>query len=152
MTSLLTSPYVSLQNPKEGYGTQEKVNPQQILCGEKTGELCSPRDDFELATLQLLVAATQICFAPANKKELIARIKTPLTAEEFAKGIAGKESWFDLNHPKTPFMQIRGVEAKQPTPMDKLLAGVADGTNKTFVNPENLANGLCGGCAGIAPV
>ena len=150
VTSLLTSPWVLLHEPLEGYGTQEKVNLQQVLCREKTGELCSPRDDFELAALQLLVAITQICFPPANKKELIARIKTPLTAREFAKGIAGKEAWFDLNHPETPFMQIRGVDAKQPTPMDKLLAGVADGTNKTFMNPENLANGLCGGCAGIA--
>jgi CRISPR system Cascade subunit CasA len=34
--------------------------------------------------------------------------------------------------------------------MDKLLAGVADGTNKAFVNPQGLGEVLCAGCAAIA--
>ncbi|WP_422411482.1 MULTISPECIES: type I-E CRISPR-associated protein Cse1/CasA [unclassified Endozoicomonas] len=131
-------------------GTRLWVTYQQLLCGEKKGKLCLPRDDLELAGVQLLVAITQVCFTPADRKELLARLKKPLSTDEFLKGVKDKKDWFDLNHPVTPFMQIRGVKASKSTPMDKLLAGVADGTNKPFVNPHGLAEGLCGSCTAIA--
>ncbi|MGY0216644.1 type I-E CRISPR-associated protein Cse1/CasA [Endozoicomonadaceae bacterium StTr2] len=144
--SLLTEPWIPVQNQ----GASDKVSAQQLLCGEKKGELCLPRDDLELACLQLLVAITQVCFTPSDRKALLSRLKKPLTTDEFLAGIEDKKAWFDLNHPDTPFMQIRGVKATKPTPMDKLLAGVADGTNKSFINPQGLAGGLCGSCTAIA--
>jgi len=87
---------------------------------------------------------------PKDKKELGRFVQQPLMPEIYAKACLNKMDWFDLDHPQTPFMQIRGVKATQPTTMDKLLAGVADGTNKTFVNPQGLGEALCGGCAAIA--
>jgi len=109
-----------------------------------------PRDDMELACLQLLCAITQTLFIPKDKKALVQLVREPITPETYAEASREKIAWFDLNHPETPFMQIRGVKSTQPTPMDKLLAGVADGTNKAFVNPQGLAEALCGGCVAIA--
>lgn len=144
--NLLSDAWIPIQNS----GVMEKIKLQELLCGEKGGELCLPRDDMEFACLQLLVAITQVLFTPEDKKELISRIKQPLTAEEYLGGCEGKLNWFDLEHPETPFMQFRGVKAKEPTPMNKLMAGVADGTNKAFVNPDGLAEGLCASCVAIA--
>lgn len=136
--------------PVQQAGLPEKITLQQLLCGEKTGELCLPRDDMEFACLQLLVALTQVLFTPEDKKTLVQRIQKPLALEEYVNGCEGKKDWFDLNHAETPFMQFRGVKAKEPTPMDKLMVGVADGTNKAFVNPQGLASGLCSSCVAIA--
>ncbi len=143
--NLLTDKWIPVQRA----GRPEKITLQQLLCGEKTGELCLPRDDMEFACLQLLVALTQVLFTPVDKKMLVQRIQKPLTLEEYVDGCEGKKDWFDLNHPETPFMQFRGVKAKEPTPMDKLMAGVADGTNKAFINPQGLADGLCASCVAI---
>lgn len=144
--NLLTDAWIPIQHQ----GRYQKIGLQQLLCGEADGELCLPRDDMELACLQLLCAITQVLFTPKDKKELGRLVQQPLTPEIYAEASKGKLDWFDLNHPQTPFMQIRGVNAKEPTWMDKLLAGVADGTNKTFVNPPGLGEALCGGCAAIA--
>ena len=144
--NLLTDAWIPIQCQ----GASEKIRLQQLLCEEKSEELCLPRDDLELACLQLLAAITQVCFTPSDRKALLSRLKKPITADEFLSGIEVKKAWFDLNHPDTPFMQIRGVKATKPTPMDKLLAGVADGTNKSFINPQGLAGGLCGSCTAIA--
>lgn len=136
--------------PIQQQGRYRKIGLQQLLCGEADGELCLPRDDMELACLQLLCAITQVLFTPKDKKALGRFVQQPLTPEIYAEACRDKLDWFDLNHPQTPFMQIRGVNAKEPTAMDKLLAGVADGTNKTFVNPPGLGEALCGGCVAIA--
>lgn len=136
--------------PVQQAGLMEKISLQQLICGEKQGALCLPRDDMEFACLQLLVAMTQVLSTPADKNQLIQRIKQPLSYEEYVDGCEGKFNWFDLEHPETPFMQFRGVKANELTPMNKLMAGVADGTNKTFVNPQGLVTGLCAGCVSIA--
>lgn len=144
--NLLTDAWIPIQQQSR----YQKITLQQLLCGEEIGELCLPRDDMELACLQLLCAITQVLITPKNKKELGGYVMKPLTEDVYREACQGKQEWFDLDHPETPFMQIRGVKASQPTPMDKLLAGVADGTNKSFVNPQGLADCLCGSCAAIA--
>ncbi len=144
--NLLTNAWIPIQHQ----GKYQKISYQQLLCGDQTGELCFPRDDMELACLQLLCAITQVLFIPKDKKSLGQYVKEPITPEVYADACQGKMDWFDLDHPETPFMQIRGVKATQSTPMDKLLAGVADGTNKAFVNPQGLAEALCGGCVSVA--
>lgn len=144
--NLLTDAWIPIQHQSN----YRKISLQQLLCGEQTGELCLPRDDMELACLQLLCAITQALFIPKDKKALVQLLREPITSETYAEASREKMDWFDLNHPETPFMQIRGVKSTQPTPMDKLLAGVADGTNKAFVNPQGLAEALCGGCVAIA--
>lgn len=136
--------------PIQQQGNYQKISLQQLLCGEQSGELCLPRDDMELACLQLLCAITQVLFTPKDKKALGQYLMQPISKEVYEAACREKMEWFDLDHPKTPFMQIRGVKATQATGMDKLLAGVADGTNKAFVNPSGLGEALCGGCAAIA--
>ncbi len=144
--NLLTDPWIPIQEK----GHFEKITLQQLLCGEKNGEICLPRDDMELACLQLLCTITQVLFTPENKRELGHYVKQPLAQDDYQTAIQDKLDWFDLDHPETPFMQFRGVKAKEPTPMDKLMSGVADGTNKAFVNPQGLADKLCSGCVAIA--
>lgn len=144
--NLLTDAWIPVQQT----GISEKITLQQLLCGEKSGELCLPRDDMEFACLQLLVALTQVMFTPSDKQALVRRIKKPLTLQEYVNGCEGKMAWFDVKHPDTPFMQFRGVNAKEATPLVKLMAGVADGTNKAFINPQGLADGLCASCVAIA--
>jgi len=144
--NLLTDAWIPIQYQ----GRYQKIGLQQLLCGEADGELCLPRDDMELACLQLLCAITQTLFTPKDKRELGRFVQHPLASEAYAEACKDKMEWFDLGHPQTPFMQIRGVNAKESTGMDKLLAGVADGTNKAFVNPPGLGEALCAGCAAIA--
>lgn len=144
--NLLTEAWIPIQQQ----GSYQKITLQQLLCGEQSGELCLPRDDMELACLQLLCAITQVLFTPKDKKELGRFILQPLTPQMYAEACKDKLNWFDLDHPETPFMQFKGVRAEKLTSMDKLLAGVADGTSKAFVNPANLGSKLCGSCTAIA--
>ncbi len=144
--NLLTDAWIPIQQQS----SFQKIGLRQLLCGEQNGELCLPRDHMELACVQLLCAITQVLFTPKDKKELGRFVMQGLTPEIYANSCRDRMDWFDLNHPETPFMQIRGVKAKQPTGMDKLLAGVADGTNKTFVNPQGLGKALCADCVAIA--
>ena len=144
--NLLTAAWIPIQ----GKGIYQKITLQQLLCGEKEGDICLPRDDMELACLQLLCAITQTLFTPENKKALGRYVTQPLTPEVYQVAIQDKLDWFDLDHAETPFMQFRGVKSIGATPMNKLMAGVADGTNKTFVNPQGLIEGLCHGCVAIA--
>ena len=144
--SLLTDKWISVQRS----GIMEKISLQQLLCEDKDWELCFPRDDMEFACLQLLVAILQVLFTPKDKKEWIKRIKHPLTPAEYEKICAGKENSFDLDHPDAPFMQTRNIKADKSTSIDTIMAGVAKGTNKSFVNPLGLVKGLCSGCVAIA--
>lgn len=128
----------------------EKITLRRLLCEDEKWELSLPRDDMELAALQMLVCMVQVFFIPKDTGELKKRITAPLLPEEFDAGCAPYKEWFRLDHPDFPFMQVRGVKAKEPTPMDKLLAGVTGATNSCFVNEPGLGTCLCGGCAAIA--
>jgi len=130
-------------------GGAVKISLRELLCGDGAWVLCLPRDDMELAAMQLLICITQAIFTPKDGKELMTRIARPITVEEYESSIRSFADWFCVDHPKQPFMQVRGVKADKPTPMDKLLAGVTGATNSCFVNQAGLADGLCGGCAAI---
>lgn len=131
-------------------GASEKITLRRLICEDEKWELSLPRDDMELAALQMLICMVQVFFAPKDTVELKQRITAPLSTEEFETGDALYEDWFRLDHPNFPFMQVRGVKAREPTPMDKLLAGVTGATNSCFVNEPGLGSCLCGGCAAIA--
>lgn len=132
-------------------GVPEKISLQRLLCGEDgIWEVCLPRDDMELAALQLLVCLAQTLFIPADAQTLKQRIAGRLPKDEFRAGCEPLKNWFWVDHPDHPFMQIRGVKAKEPTQMDKLLAGLTGATNSCFVNQPGLGECLCPGCAAIA--
>ena len=131
-------------------GASAKITLRVLLCEDGRWEICLPRDDMELAALQLLVCMIQVLFPPKDAADLKQRIVSCLPKETFDGGCTPYRDWFQIDHPDYPFMQVRGVEAKEATPMEKLLAGLTGATNSCFVNEPGLGARLCGGCAAIA--
>lgn len=129
-------------------GSPEKISLQRLLCGEEKWEVCLPRDDMELAAIQLLVCITQTLIIPKTATELKQRIAKPLSEIEYNAVIQPYDDWFQLDHPQYPFMQMKG--AKSITQMDKLMTGLNSATNCCFVNEPGLATQLCGGCTALA--
>ena len=133
-----------------GSESVERISLRELLCESAQRHLALPRDDLELAALQLLICITQVLLPPRNQQEWAGRIVEPISTDVFDAATAEYKDWFQLNHPEIPFMQTRGVPSKEATPMDKLLAGLDTSTNSRFVNEPDLATGLCFGCAAIA--
>jgi len=135
----------------DGSGPFRLVTYRELLCEpDVTWRVSLPRDDLELACIQLLVCMTQVMFLPEDNKTLRARLKTPLTAADFEAGIAPCRDWFDLNHPTQPFMQTRGVACKEATPIQKLLIGLPEGNNHCFFNQTGEVAVLSAPLAAIA--
>ena len=84
--------------PTQHQGNYQKISLQQLLCGEQTGAVCLPRDDMELACLQLLSVITQVLFLPSDKKELLKYLKEQISDSLYKDACSGKMDWFDLNH------------------------------------------------------
>jgi CRISPR system Cascade subunit CasA len=146
--NLLTDEWIPVRPQLSGASRQ--ISLQTLLCGNEYWELALPRDDMELAALQLLICLVQVLMPPKDKKQWAERISKPVTPEELASATKDYLEWFQVDHPEYPFMQVKGVLAKEPTPMDKLLAGLDSSTNSRFVNEPYLANALCSGCVAIA--
>lgn len=146
--NLLTDPWIPVR-PLSGGGF-EQTDLKSLLCGSKQLLLSLPRDDMEMAACQLLICIVQLLWPPEDLAQGRQRIQQPLTEVEFMAGVAGWEESFDLNHPEHPFMQVRGVVAKDITDMDKLLVGLTGSTSCAFVNQPGQGKALCGGCAAIA--
>lgn len=147
--NLLEAPWIPVRS---GGGTGEfrLLTYQQLLCTPGDWQVSLPRDDLELACLQLLVCMTQVMFLPEDVVTLRARLAAPLTPDEFAAGIAPCRDWFDLDHPSQPFMQTRGVKAAEDTPIQKLLIGMPEGNNHAFFNEAGEVHHLSGALAAIA--
>jgi CRISPR system Cascade subunit CasA len=145
--NLLTDPWVPI---RPAGGPTEKINLQTLLCDPQKRTLCLPRDDMELATLQLLICLLQVIWPPKDDSQFRQRIGQVFTEEEFQNGIEPWLTTFDLTHPEHPFMQVKGVKAKAATGMDKLLAGLTGATNCTFVNEPGQGGALCSACAATA--
>ncbi|WP_338803864.1 type I-E CRISPR-associated protein Cse1/CasA [Xenorhabdus griffiniae] len=131
-------------------GTPTTISLQTLLCSDEQWMLCLPRDDMELAALQLLICLTQVIWTPQDAQTLRLRIKQPLTPDDFVQGVSAWGDTFQLDHPEKPFMQFKGVSAKDVTGMDTLLAGLTGATNCTFINEPGQGNALCGGCTAVA--
>lgn len=131
-------------------GSTRQLGLKTLLCSDESWELALPRDDMELAALQLLISLVQCIAAPADKAALRQRIRRPMAEAEFDAAMAPYHEWFDLDHADTPFMQSRGVSAKETTPIQKLFIGLPEGNNHKFFDPEGAITAVCGGCAAIA--
>lgn len=147
--NLLCDPWIPVR-ADGGTGAFRLLTYRELLCQPGTWRVSLPRDDLELACLQLLVSMTQIMFLPENDDELLDRMDEPLTDAEFETGIAPCADWFDLRHPTQPFMQTRGVKAKEDTPIQKLLIGLPDGNNHCFFNEVGEVAALSAPAAAIA--
>lgn len=147
--NLLKDPWIPVR-ADGGTGAFRLLTYQQLLCESENWQVSLPRDDLELACVQLLVCMTQVMFLPEDDKTLRARIAKPLSPEDFAAGVQPCREWFDLDHPTQPFMQSRGVKAAEDTPIQKLLIGLPEGNNHAFFNEAGEVRHLGGTLAAIA--
>lgn len=128
----------------------ERVTLQQLLCSDVRYQLRSHRDDFELASLQLLISLVQVLLPPADRSQLRQRLAEPLAVDSYHNGIQPYHDGFRLDHPRHPFMQSRGVKATDVTPVQKLFIGLPEGNNHAFFNDRGEISRVCGSCAAIA--
>jgi len=136
---------------KGGTGDFRLLTYRQLLCEPGDDwQISLPRDDLELACLQLLICMTQVMFLPDDIRALRARLRAPLTEGEFAAGVSPCQQWFDLDHPTQPFMQSRGVRAADATPIQKLLIGLPEGNNHAFFNEAGEVRHLGGALTAIS--
>lgn len=148
--NLLQDPWIPIR-ADDGAGAFRLLTYRDLLCGPgQNGQISLPRDDLELACLQLLVCMTQVMFLPDDDAALRQRLAVPLTPAEFDASIAPFLDWFDLDHPTYPFMQTRGVKAAEPTPIQKLLIGLPEGNNHAFFNEAGEVGQVSGPVAAIA--
>ena len=148
--NLLEDPWIPVR-ANGGTGAFRLLTYRELLCEpDDAWQISLPRDDLELACLQLLVCMTQVMFLPEDDRILRTRIATPLSVTEFESGTAPCCDWFDLDHPKQPFMQSRGVKAEKLTPIQKLLVGLPGGNNHAFFNEVGEVNKLSAAVTAIA--
>lgn len=133
-----------------GAGDFRLLTYRELLCKSGNWQVSLPRDDLELACVQMLVCMTQIMFLPEDIRTLRKRVAEPLSRKAFDVGIAPCLEWFDLDHPTQPFMQSRGVKAADDTPIQKLLVGLPEGNNHAFFNEVGEVQVLSGPVAAIA--
>ena len=131
----------------------EKITLKELLCSEERFHLSLPRDDLEMAALQLLVSLVQVLWMPKDGEALKQRVNTLLTEEMYEAGAAEKGEWFDLNHPVFPFMQHRDIPGDKLASMQALFAGMPDGKSSTshahFVQAAEIDR-ACPACAVLA--
>lgn len=146
--NLLEDPWIPVR-ADGGTGAFRLLTYRQLLCdlGENW-QVSLPRDDLELACLQLLVCMTQVMFLPEDDATLRSRIASPFMPDEFVTGITPCRDWFDLDHATQPFMQSRGV--KVDTPIQKILIGLPAGNNHAFFNEVGEVKKLSAPLAAIA--
>jgi CRISPR system Cascade subunit CasA len=107
---------------------------KRLLCQDEAWQISMPRDDMELACLQLLVSLVQVAMPPVDEKDWKMQMRSLLDESVYEAAVAPLLNWFDLNHAAYPFMQTRGVKAAESTPIQKLLVGLPEGNNHSFFN------------------
>ncbi|HCU23796.1 MAG TPA: type I-E CRISPR-associated protein Cse1/CasA, partial [Deltaproteobacteria bacterium] len=147
--NLLKDPWIPVRS-ESGAGEFQLLTYQQLLCEPGDWQVSLPRDDLELACVQLLICMTQVMFLSDDERLLLARIQEALAAEDYEAGIKPYREWFDLDHPTQPFLQIRGVKSAEETPIQKLLIGLPEGNNHAFFNEAGEVRHLSGAVAAIA--
>lgn len=142
--------------PVQKKGIQEAISLKRLLCQDEEWHLCLPRDDMELATLQLITCIVQVVFMPEDTKQLRKNHYEVMPEEDYNKGVEAYLDWFDLLHPITPFMQTAGVKAekngKNWASLQKLFIGLPEKTASSiaFFNTGDEIKGCDLGLAAIA--
>ncbi|AYH45835.1 type I-E CRISPR-associated protein Cse1/CasA [Azoarcus sp. DN11] len=131
-------------------GSTVPLSLRQLLCEPDERQLSLPRDDLELACLQLLISLVQVALPPPDRQSWRKRMETPLAEAEYNNAVASLMEWFDLDHPTHLFMQTRGVSAAEPTPIQKLMVGLPEGNNHSFFNAPGEVQHLSPAATAIA--
>ena len=129
---------------------EKQVSLQELLCTEHSHQIVLPRDDMEMACLQLIISLVQVIFLPENNDELKEYTAKPMAKSVYESKIKPYVNWFDLNHPETPFMQVRNVKAKEITPIQKLFVGLPEAASPSFFNAPGEIEACCEPCVAIA--
>lgn len=149
--NLLLDPWIPVRTGQHF----QHITYKELLCTDQPDLSVSlPRDDLEMACLQLLASLTQVIFIPLNDTELKQRRNRPLSEAEFDQGVKHFLDWFDLDHPQWPFMQTKGTKGEW-TSIQKLMIGMPERTSKSntahaFFNSPHEIGKVCGGIAAIA--
>jgi CRISPR system Cascade subunit CasA len=144
--NLLFDPWIPVQKDN----IHRHITLKELLCHEENWTVSLPRDDLEMACLQLLIALTQALFIPKDFDVWLQRQETPLTGAEYDQQAHRYMDWFGLDHVIQPFMQRRDVKAEKVTPIQKLFVGLPEGENHAFFNPIGEIAAACGSCVAIA--
>lgn len=146
--NLLTDEWIPVRPQLSGPPRQ--IDLQTLLCGNDHWEVALPRDDMELAALQLLICLVQVLMPPKDKKQWAERITKPVSPEELATATQGYQDWFQVDHPEYPFMQMKYKKnnSKIET-LEKLFTGLDTSENSKFVNEPNLVAAVCQSCCAI---
>jgi len=136
--------------PVKHQGHFMHISLKDLLCKDEDWQISLNRDDMELAALQLVICLVQVVFMPRDGKELKWRMEKLLSEDEYESGMAKFPDVFVLDHPEHPFMQTRGVKAKEVTSMQKLFIGLPEGNNHAFFNDTGEVNHACPSCTAIA--
>ncbi|MDD4804776.1 MAG: type I-E CRISPR-associated protein Cse1/CasA [Candidatus Pacebacteria bacterium] len=104
--NLLTENWIPVQQQ----GQFETISLKRLLCRDEDWQICMSRDDMELAALQLIVCIVQVVFMPDDEDCLMDAYKKPMNEADYDKGILSLMEWFDVLHPKYPFMQTANVK------------------------------------------
>jgi CRISPR system Cascade subunit CasA len=155
--NLLNDPWIPVRSD-DGMGEFRLLTLEELLCTDSEWWVSIPRDDVEMACIQLLVCMVQVMLMPREEdkreadKVLLDRIKKPLSSKAFNDRVAyfRDRDWFNLDHKKHPFMQTRGVQAAKITPIQKLLIGLPEGNNHAFFNEVGEVQQVSGPIAAIA--
>lgn len=137
--------------PVKKDGAPTHISYKELLCTDYFYELSHPRDDMELAALQLLICLTQCIFMPINRNELVSNIKSSMDEDNFENGIKDYVPWFSLDDSKYPFMQDVDAKDEVITAIQKLLPGMPEGEGSaTLFVDDDAVKKACPSCVAIA--
>jgi len=144
--NLIEDPWV----PVTRNGRFGQIRFRDVLCRNGDWRLSLPRDDMELACLQMLICLTQVIFMPSDPDELEAAAEAPMEEGRFDRSAGRFDRTFELTDPDAPFMQSTGVKAKEVTPIQKLFVGLPEGNNHALFNDPGEVARACPSCTAIA--
>ncbi len=144
--NLLTDAWI----PVHAQGQHTHLHLETILTDETSWEIDLPRDDLELAAIQLLSSLVQCLLPPEDLDDWVERLKAPIPTETYRQAIKPFQEWFDLSHSQYPFMQCLATTAKNITPIQKLFVGLPEGNNHIFFNRPGEVQLACSSCVAIA--
>ena len=93
--NLLSDPWIPVRAESDAADFR-LLTYRELLSEPGTWQISLPRDDLELACVQLLVCMTQVMFLPEDDRTLRKRLAEPLSRKAFDAGIAPCREWFDL--------------------------------------------------------
>lgn len=147
--NLITYPWIPV---RKGDGVA-RVTLSQLPTSGATS-LASPRADFDAAACELLIGMFQTVCAPRDDLEWERWANSPPREEEVAKRFAPFVDAFDLDDPKRPFLQERGLDEAELLPITDILIDspgkqTIDDNKDLFVKRRG-SQTFCGACAAIA--